>query len=206
MATARGADRTGQPELVALRHGQTAWSLAGRHTGRSDVPLTAEGRRQAVLAGRRLQGRQFALVLCSPLQRARETCTLSGLAASPTLDPDLAEWDYGAYDGLTSAEVAAENPGWSLWRDGGPGGERPHEVGHRADAVITRCLAARGDVALVAHGHILRVLAARWLGLGVATGALLVLDTASISTLGWEHDRRVIRCWNDTAHLQASES
>ena len=187
--------------VVLVRHGETRWSLDGRHTGRTDVALTDEGRRQAAATAPRLAGHTFALVLTSPLGRARDTCRLAGLGAVAVADPDLLEWDYGAYEGLTSAEIRAQDPDWSLWADGCPGGERPPAVGARADRVVTRCLEVDGDVAVFAHGHLLRVLGARWVGAEPAFGAHLLLSTASISELGWERSTRVLAGWNDTAHL-----
>jgi broad specificity phosphatase PhoE len=190
-------------EVVLLRHGATAWSATGLHTGRTDVPLTADGERQAALLRPRLASRSVALVLASPLQRALRTAEIAGLTGIET-DPDLMEWDYGGYEGQTSAEIREKHSGWVLWRDGVIPGDADHpgettaEVGERADRVIARALAALpdGDVVLVAHGHVLRILAARWLGLAPDAGAYLALDTASFSALGFEHELRVIRRWN----------
>src|SRR4051794_1115615 len=186
-------------ELWLIRHGETEWSLSGAHTGRTDIPLTATGRVHAAGIGRYLAGHAFALVLVSPLARARETCRLAGLDPPAAIDPDLSEWDYGDYEGLTTAQIQAENPRWSLWRDGVPGGETAAQVTARAEAVIARALAAAPadkDVALFAHGHILRVLAARWLGLPPEDGRLLALGTGSVSVLGYERETRVITRWN----------
>jgi len=188
-------------ELWLIRHGETAWSQSGRHTGRTDVPLTPRGERQAERLGRRMARKAFALVLTSPLVRARETCRLAGHLAEARVDEDLVEWDYGVFEGRTSAEIRREKPGWSVWTGEMPGGETSRDVGARADRVIARALAAGGDVALFAHGHVLRVLAARWLGLPPTGGRYLALDTASLSTLGHEQEQRVVRSWNVTDDL-----
>lgn len=182
--------------VVLIRHGETEWSASGRHTSVTDVALTAAGRRQAVRAGERLAGRDFALVLTSPRVRARETCELAGLAAGAIVDEDLAEFAYGAYEGRTTPEIRVERPGWSVWRDGAPGGETAEQVGERADRVIARALAADGDTALFAHGHLLRVLAARWIGLPATYGGHLALTTGTLSELGFERERRAIWSWN----------
>jgi broad specificity phosphatase PhoE len=184
------------PELVLVRHGETEWSRAGRHTGRTDVPLTDAGRKQAAALGASLRGREFALVLTSPLSRASETCRLAGLGEVAQERADLMEWDYGAYEGLTTPEIREERPGWTLWRDGVPGGETSEEVGARVDRVIAELRAAGGDAAIFAHGHLLRVLAARWLGLDPGDGRLFALDTATIGVLGYERETAVIRLWN----------
>jgi broad specificity phosphatase PhoE len=188
---------TPQPHLTLIRHGDTEWSLSGRHTGWTDIPLVDSGRRQAELLGTRLAGRSFSLVLSSPLSRALETCRLAGLGESVVTDPDLREWNYGDLEGLTSDEVRRSMPGWTIWSGPVPGGETADEVGQRADRVIARVLPANGDVALFAHGHLLRVLAARWLGLPPDQGALFELGTATLSRLGWERERRVIELWNE---------
>jgi probable phosphoglycerate mutase len=189
--------------VVPVRHGETEWSVAQKHTGRTDVPLTDRGREQARALGARLAGREFALVLSSPLQRALETCRLAGLGDRLEVVDDLAEWDYGDYDGLTTAEIRSQHPDWDLWRDGCPGGETPDQVGARADRVVARVRDAGGDCALFAHGHVLRVLAARWIEEAPAHGARLGLSTATLSTLGREHERRVIWLWNDASHLNS---
>jgi probable phosphoglycerate mutase len=183
-------------ELWLARHGETAWSRTGRHTGRTDVPLTAAGRREARALGRLLGGRRFALVLSSPLARAWETCRLAGYGdvAEPCLD--LLEWDYGEVEGRTAAQVRADHPGWSIWTGPLPGGETLAQVAARARTVIARAAAARGDVLLFAHGHVLRVLAACGLGLRPRDGRLLALSTASIGVLGEEAGTRVLRAWN----------
>ena len=190
-------------ELVLLRHGATEWSASGKHTGRTDVPLTLLGEEQAGLVAGLIADRNFALVLASPLRRAQETAKLAGLPHVET-DANLVEWDYGGYEGLTTAQIRALLPGWSLWRDGVPAGidgqpgETAADVGGRADRVLTRVLPllGRGDVALVSHGHFLRVLAARWLSLPPTGGAMLALDTGSVSVLGFEHGEHVLRHWN----------
>jgi broad specificity phosphatase PhoE len=188
-------------ELWLVRHGETAWSLSGQHTGRTDIPLTPKGRQQAELLGRRLMKKKFAMVLTSPLLRARETCELSGQSASAVADEDLLEWNYGAYEGLTSADIRKEVPGWTIWTGGVRGGESADQVGERVDRVIARSLGAGGDVALYAHGHVLRILAARWIGLAAAGGRYLGLDTASLSKLGYERETQVIRNWNESYDL-----
>jgi broad specificity phosphatase PhoE len=182
--------------VVVVRHGETEWSRAGRHTGRTDVPLTEDGRRAAARLAPLLASRSFARVLTSPLVRARETCELAGLAASAQVDDDLVEWDYGEYEGRTTAAIRAERPGWSLWSDGAPGGEDAAAVGLRVDRVIARLRAVSGDAAVFAHAHVLRVLAARWVDLDPTDGARFALDPARPSTLGYERETAVIREWN----------
>jgi broad specificity phosphatase PhoE len=188
-------------EVLLVRHGETEWSRSGRHTGRTDVPLTDLGRDQAELLGRRLRGRSFALVLTSPLGRARETCRLAGLSEGALVRDDLREWDYGDYEGITTPEIRSRRPDWFLWRDGCPGGETAAEVGARADRVVAELRAAGGDCAVFAHGHVLRVLAARWLGLPPQEGSLLGLSTATLSILGYERQTPVVWLWNDPSHL-----
>jgi len=183
-------------EIVLARHGETEWSRDGRHTGRTDVPLTEEGRRQAQLLRDALAEWNFVEVLSSPLERALETCRLAGLADAATTTDDLLEWDYGDYEGITTPEIRETRPDWYLWRDGCPNGEGAAAVGERADRVIAEVEAVEGAVALFAHGHLLRVLAARWLGLGPEAGALLALSTATLSVLGYERETRVLRRWN----------
>jgi probable phosphoglycerate mutase len=182
------------PEVVLLRHGATEWSASGRHTGRTDVPLTEQGREQARALGTAVADRHFAEVLTSPLQRASETCRLAGLDG--TVVEDVREWDYGHHEGRTTPEIREEDPGWTVWRGPVPGGERLEEVGARADRVVARLLAAGGDVAVVSHGHFLRVLAARWLDLPPVEGRRFALDTATVSVLGTEREARVVRLWN----------
>jgi probable phosphoglycerate mutase len=191
--------------ILLARHGETEWSLSGRHTGLTDLPLTDRGERNALQLGARLRRAEAAAVMCSPLQRAARTCELAGFAARADIDPDLVEWDYGEYEGRTSAEIRSLRPGWRLFRDGCPGGETPEDVTARADRVIERIRAIDGNVLLFSSGHIMRVLAARWLGLEAAAGARLALDTASLSKLGYEHDvsSPAIRLWNDTSHVSS---
>ena len=191
-------------ELWLIRHGETAWNLTGQHTGRTDLPLTERGSTQAKRLGRRLTGKTFALVLSSPLLRARETCRLAGRLAEAQLDDDLAEWDYGALEGRTSAEIRDAMPGWTIWTGPWPEGETPDEVGARADRVLSRALGAGDDVALFAHGHLLRILAARYLGLPAVGGRYLALDPASLSVLGRDRGERVLRFWNESYELVES--
>jgi probable phosphoglycerate mutase len=186
------------PELWLIRHGETEWSLSGAHTGRADIPLTAAGREQAAALGRYLTDRPFALVLTSPLMRARKTCELAGFGTRAEVDPNLCEWDYGECEGRTTSEIHERIPGWELWVNGPPGGETVEQVGARAEAVIARAGDASGDVALFAHAHLLRILTARWLGLEPAAGRLLALEPASVSRLGYERETRVITRWNLT--------
>ena len=191
------------PSTYLARHGETEWSLSGQHTGRTDLPLTSRGEENARRLGRRLEGRAFAGVFCSPLRRAMRTCELAGYAGVAAVEPDLVEWDYGRFEGLRSAEIHEQSPGWSVFRDGGPGGESPADVAARADRVVRKIRAVEGDVLVFSSGHFLRALAARWLGCEVATGRFLALDTASLSILGYEHhlDAPAIRLWNDVGHL-----
>jgi broad specificity phosphatase PhoE len=194
----------GLPVIYLARHGETAWSLSGQHTGVTDLPLTERGQRNARALGKRLEGLTFAAVFTSPLQRAARTCELAGFGAAATVDPDLVEWNYGEYEGRRTDEVLAERPRWQLFRDGCPGGELPDQVGARADRVVRRVRAVQGDVLLFSSGHFLRVLAARWLGLEPGAGRLVLLSTASLSVLGYEHSlpEPVIRLWNDTRHVE----
>jgi broad specificity phosphatase PhoE len=191
------------PVIYLARHGETAWSLSGQHTGLTDLPLTERGERNARALGERLKGLNFAKVFTSPLQRARRTCELAGFAAAAEVDRDLLEWNYGQYEGRRTAEIHAERPDWQLFRDGCPGGESPDQVGARADRVVGRVRAVEGDVLLFSSGHFLRVLAARWLGLEPGDGRFFLLSTASLSALGYEHNRSqpVIRLWDDTRHV-----
>ena len=182
--------------VVLVRHGETEWSRDGRHTSISDLGLTDRGRTQAESLRARLARSRFALVATSPRERARETCRLAGLGDAAVVDDDLAEWDYGDYEGLTTAQILAIRPDWSLWRDGCPGGEQPHDVAARADRVIERAQSVAGDAVLFAHGHILRVLGARWIGLGPGHGAGLLLGPAAMSELGWERATPAISRWN----------
>jgi probable phosphoglycerate mutase len=183
--------------LVLLRHGATEWSQSGQHTGRTDIPLLEEGRRQAEAIGALLGAyhlTEFAQVLTSPLERASETCALAGFEGETDLD--LLEWDYGDYEGITTAEIQQTRPGWNLWSDGVPEGETAAEVGRRADRVVERVKSVAGDTLVVAHGHFLRVLAARWLGLPPAAGRLFMLDPGAICVLDAEHDLPAVRLWN----------
>jgi broad specificity phosphatase PhoE len=183
-------------EIVLARHGETEWSRDRRHTGRTDIPLTENGRRQAAVLRDAFAGRRFARVLSSPLSRALETCREAGLGDQAELTADLCEWDYGEYEGITTAEIREGRPGWYLWRDGCPGGETAEDVGRRVDRVLEALADLDGDAAVFAHGHVLRVLTARWLGLGPENGALFKLDTGTLSELGYERETRVITRWN----------
>ena len=183
-------------QLWLIRHGETEWSRSGAHTSRTDLPLTQTGCEKAVEIGRYLAERPFALVLTSPMLRARETCRLAGLGDTAQIDPNLCEWDYGDYEGLTTPQIQMTRPGWSLWRDGTLNGESVDQAAARARSVIARALDAPGDVALFAHGHILRILTACWLELAPDCGRLFALGTASLSTLGYERETRVITRWN----------
>jgi probable phosphoglycerate mutase len=194
------------PEIYLARHGETAWALSRQHTGRSDIPLTERGQRNARSLGERLSGTTFDKVFTSPLQRARRTAELAGFGDVAEDDPDLMEWDYGRYDAKTTAEIRADNPDWSLFRDGCPGGESVAEVGARADRVVARIRGFPGRTLLFGHGHFCRIIAARWLGLSPADGRLFYLSTAALSVLGYEHSRQepVVRLWNDDRHVTTS--
>ena len=187
-----------RPEVVLVRHGETEWSRTLRHTGRTDIPLTEAGREGARVLRDALGTWGFARVISSPLSRARETCELAGLGERAELSDALLEWDYGEYEGITTAEIREQRPDWFLWRDGCPGGETADQVGARVDPLIAelREIPEDGDVALFAHGHLLRVLAARWLGLPPADGRLLALSVATLSVLGYERETAVVRRWN----------
>jgi len=189
-------------QIYVVRHGETEWSRSGQHTGRTDIPLTALGREQALDLGRRLAGHAFAYVLTSPLSRAAETARLAGFPDAERVD-DLMEWDYGEFEGRTSAEIRRDLPVWTIWTGPWRGGETVRQVAARADRVIARCLdpAVEGDVLLFAHGHMLRLLTARWLGLPARRGALFALGTATIGILGWERSNRVVETWNEACHL-----
>jgi probable phosphoglycerate mutase len=188
-------------EVVLVRHGETEWSRAGKHTGRTDVPLTEAGRQQAQLVGTALENRLFAAVWTSPLSRASETCRLAGFGEVAVPRDELMEWDYGEYEGRTTAEIRGERPGWTLWREGVIGGETIDEVGARVDQLLAEAASIPGDVLLFAHGHVLRVLAARWLGLEPSGGRLFALDPATLSVLGHERETRVVRLWNQEVTL-----
>jgi len=183
-------------EIVLARHGETEWSRDLKHTGRSDLPLTDKGRAEAEKLRPAFAGRSFARVLSSPLSRALETCRLSGLEEAVELSDDLLEWDYGEYEGITTAEIRQQRPDFYLWRDGCPGGEGAADVGARVDRVIEELRSFQGNAVLFSHGHLLRVLSARWLGLGPESGALFALDTGTLSALGYERETPVIRRWN----------
>jgi probable phosphoglycerate mutase len=191
------------PTVYLARHGETAWTVSGQHTGRTDVPLTERGERNARRLAERLAGLHFARIISSPLQRARRTCELAGFGQRCEIDPDLMEWDYGQYEGRTSAQILAERPDWQLFRDGCPGGESPEQVAARADRVVQKVRAINADVLLFSSGHFLRVLAARWLGMPAAGGRYFLLGTASLSALGYEHNlaEPAIRFWDDTRHV-----
>ena len=192
------------PQIYLARHGETAWTLSGQHTGLSDIPLTERGERNARRLGKRLQGRTFARVFSSPLQRARRTCELAGFGAVAVVDADLVEWNYGAYEGKTGADIRKERPNWDLFRDGVPNGESVVDVGARADRVIARVRAVDGDALVFSSGHFLRVLAARWLGLDAAGGRYFLLNTAALCIVGYEHDKDepAVRLWNDVSHVE----
>src|SRR5216117_968341 len=191
------------PAIYLARHGETAWSLTGQHTGLTDLPLTERGERNARRLGQRLAGLAFAKAFTSPLQRAARTCELAGFRSVAEVDRDLVEWNYGQYEGLRTTEIRAQRPNWQLFRDGCPGGELPDQVGTRADHVVSRVRELKGDVLIFSSGHFLRVLTARWLGLESAAGRFFTLATASVSVLGYENNvsQPVIRLWNDTRHV-----
>ena len=191
------------PVVYLARHGETAWTVSRQHTGVTDLPLTAQGEVEARQLGERLEGLTFAGVLTSPLQRAVRTCELAGFGSGARVEPDLREWNYGSYEGLTSVEIHHERPDWQLFRDGCPEGESPEQVGERADRVARRVRAMGGDVLLFSSGHFLRVFAARWLGLDATFGRYFLLSTASVSALGYEHNlsEPAIRLWDDTRHI-----
>jgi probable phosphoglycerate mutase len=188
-------------DVWLIRHGETEWARLGRHTGRTDVPLTDTGRAQAGALGRRLAGRAFDLVLTSPLSRAAETAALAGFGDVVHRDPDLLEWDYGALEGRLTVDIRDDYPGWTIWRGPWPDGETIDEVAARADRVVTRVRGAAGESLVFAHGHLLRILAARWLGLPPTAGGLFALGTATVSVLGWERETPVIEAWNEDCHL-----
>ena len=190
------------PFIYLARHGETAWSISGQHTGLTDIPLTQRGERNARQLALRLQGIIFWRVFTSPLQRARQTCALAGFAPVAQIEPDLVEWNYGDYEGKTSAQIQKIRPGWEIFNDGCPDGESPADIGIRADRVIAKLRSAGGNVLIFSHGHFLRVLTARWLSLAPAAGKLFLLDTAALSIVGYEHAATdsVIRLWNDCRH------
>jgi broad specificity phosphatase PhoE len=190
------------PVVYLARHGETAWTISHQHTGLTDLALTALGEAEAVWLGHRLEGLTFATVLTSPLRRAVRTCELAGFGSAAEIEPDLLEWNYGAYEGRTTAEIHVERPGWQLFLDGAPAGESPDQIGARADRVIRRVRAIEGNTLLFSSGHFLRVFAARWLGLEPGAGRFFFLGTASLSAVGYEHDRSdpVIRLWDEMPH------
>jgi broad specificity phosphatase PhoE len=192
-------------EVVLVRHGQTEWSASGKHTGRTDIPLTELGRRQADALRDMLSGTEFGLVLSSSLIRAWETMERAGYATTGVATDDLLEWNYGVYEGRRTDDIRTEIPDWSVWTHPIVGGETIDEIGARADRAIARALSVDGPVALFAHGHVLRILGARWMGLPAVTGRNLQLDTATISTLGWERENRVVRHWNEACHLRSMD-
>lgn len=200
-APAAAVEAVERHQIWLIRHGETEWSRSGRHTGRTDIALTPAGEDQATALGRRLAGRTFALVLTSPLSRARETCRLAGYGAVAQITEDLSEWDYGVYEGRTTTDIRRQEPGWSIWTSGVAGGESIAQVAERARRVIERGAAAGGDVALFAHAHVLRILAACWIGQPPTNGRLLALETASISVLAYERETRVIQMWNSAGTL-----
>ena len=189
--------------VYLARHGETEWSVSGQHTGRTDIPLTARGEQDAQRLARRLAGVTFAKIFTSPLARARRTCELAGFGGAAEVDADLQEWDYGAYEGRRTVDIRQERPDWYLFRDGCPGGESVEAIGTRADRVVARLRAIEADVLVFGHGHILRVLTARWLGLPPGEARLFVLSTAALSILGYEHalHEPAIRLWNDNRHV-----
>jgi probable phosphoglycerate mutase len=193
------------PIIYLARHGETAWSLLGKHTGLTDIPLTERGEQNALLLGKRLAGLHFDVVYCSPLARARRTCELAGFADRSEVDRDLVEWNYGDYEGLRTVEIKEQRPDWELFRDGCPGGESTADLSQRADRVVARLRSITGTGLVFSSGHILRVLAARWLRHAVADGRDYALSTASLSALGYEHDEPVVRLWNETEYLSRND-
>jgi len=182
--------------VFAIRHGETAWSLSGQHTGTTDIPLTENGRKLAERLRRVFARREFGLVLCSPLQRARETCEIAGFGDRAITEPNITEWNYGQYEGLTPKQINDLAPGWMIFRDGCPGGESPDQVGARVDKVIARARESQAEVALFAHGHVLRVFAARWIGLPASGGQHFMLSTGTLCVVGYYHDVPAVRIWN----------
>lgn len=191
------------PTIYLARHGETEWTITGQHTGVTDLPLTAQGEHNALRLGERLKDLRVATVMTSPLQRARRTCELAGFGPRAEVDPELVEWNYGDYEGRRTVDIRKERPGWSLFRDGCPGGESVQDLGARADRVIARVRAANGNLLIFGHGHFLRVLGARWVGLPAVEGRVLLLTTASLSILGYDHTpaEPVLRLWNDDRHI-----
>ncbi len=196
------------PTIYLARHGETAWSLTGQHTGRSDLPLTERGERNARRLGQRLAGLRFAKVFTSPLQRAARTCELAGFGSAAEAEPNLVEWNYGDYEGLRTDKIQSKRPDWQLFRDGCPNGESPAQVGARADRAVSRLRGIEGDALVFSSGHFLRVLAGRWLGLEPAAGRFFMLRTASLSAVGYENNlsRPVIQFWDDTRHVDTESN
>ncbi|MEX1125741.1 MAG: histidine phosphatase family protein [Acidimicrobiia bacterium] len=192
-------------DVLLVRHGQTEWSMSGRHTGRTDIPLTEVGRRQAEALGAMIEDVPFARVLSSPLSRAWETMELAGFAGLAVASDDLLEWDYGVYEGRSTDDIRTEIPGWSVWANPIEGGESVDDVGRRADRVIAGLVGGDGPTVVFAHGHLLRILAARWMMVSATAGSALGLDIATVSTLGWERENRVVRHWNDVCHLRSMD-
>ncbi len=186
--------------IYLIRHSETAWTLSQRHTGLTDIPLTKKGEEDALLIGKRLKNHPFEVILCSPLQRAKATCEKAGLMKLATIDPDLVEWNYGDYEGLTTAEIQKKSPHWNIFSNGAPGGESTADISTRASKVLKKILSFQGDVALFSHGHFLRALTAEWLGLTTREGRLFSLSPASLSILGYERETQVICLWNDQSH------
>ncbi|MBS0604137.1 MAG: histidine phosphatase family protein [Verrucomicrobia bacterium] len=190
--------------IYLIRHGETEWTLSGQHTGLTDIPLTAQGETDAGLLGKRLRGHAFETILYSPLQRASRTCEIAGLLKHAKAEPDLVEWNYGKYEGLTSQQILKESPHWNIFNNGAPEGETPADIAARANRVLTKIQSLHGDVALFSHGHFLRALTARWLLLPVQQGTLFALAPSSLSILGFEREKHVLSLWNDISHLNHS--
>lgn len=197
--------RSSSPEIVLVRHGETEWSRSGRHTGRTDIPLTEIGRAEAGMLAAKLGAWRFARILSSPLRRALDTCRLAGYEEAAEIRDELVEWDYGAYEGRTTADIRTEHPGWTVWNDGAPGGETAEDVGRRVDPVVAELREADGDVVVFGHGHLLRVLSARWLHLPAEEGRRFVLETTSVSVLGHERETAAIHRWNEDCHLPSRD-
>jgi broad specificity phosphatase PhoE len=189
-------------KIYLIRHGETEWTLSGKHTGITDIPLTKNGELQAELLGKRLRGHPFHTILFSPLQRAARTCEIAGFLKEARLDPDLVEWNYGEFEGLTSVEIQKRVPSWNLFLNGASGGENFSEISTRVNKVLNKIRSLPGDIALFSHGHFLRALSARWIQLSIQDGRLFALFPASLSILGFEHNTNVLTLWNDTSHLQ----
>ena len=195
-----------QKKIYLIRHGETEWTLSGQHTGSTDIPLTKNGENQAKLLGDRLRGHAFQTILASPLQRAQQTCAIAGLLKTAQIDPNLVEWNYGDFEGMTSAQINKMQPNWSIFSNGAPNGESVADIGKRADKVLAKIQSLHGDVALFSHGHFLRALAARWLQLPAQDGRLFALFPGSLSILGFEKNTQVLFLWNDTSHINSHHS